>query len=185
MKNKKKFYILICSTSIVVVMVLLIIIFTQGKTYISNNSPSVFKMDSISCRSAKMIFPGIRDEDADEKNMNITLIFKNDNIESIGIKYSLRYNSDEAARNAEVISQSELSTLTGKAGLGSVDSLNHKFSTFNNQLFFSLFVKKNDITNAASPFLLLTDDKTIQIESMKKNDYIDNYTKLGFTCDSN
>lgn len=173
---------LLCTLFVMAIIIVILIWLLRGKTTVIGQYPENIRNESLSCSSTGIIYKKTNEVDSEDKELRIDMVFDNDEeLNSISLKYILRFDSIAEARAATLNSQAQFNIGLQTIGY-TAEKFNNKFTQLDNTLIITLNISaKNSLTEIARSYFLIegTDEKNLPITL---SDYRANYELQGFSC---
>ncbi len=181
-KKEHKFLKLFLFLLFLIIIVLIIIWLLRGNKTISGQYPENLKSESLECLSDDKTYERIHYyENPKEKELKIVATFYGtEKLSSINLRYSLYFNTNQEAVNAEAVAHATLNTNLQQTG-HSPETFHNKFTILNNKLEVSLFANRSDIDDFSKSYFLISQDKTLP-ETL--DEYRKQYESQGFICNA-
>lgn len=165
---------------ITIAIILIIIFFLRGNTTIVNNKMETTKSTALACSSTIVKYPFFTHDNANSRELNIKLLFSNEDLRSVALDYSLFYNNETMATASEAHNHAAMNISYGTNGLGP-DALNVKYTILDDRLRTNLFANASDIDIVSARYFLINTETAGGLPKTL-TDYQQNYTRQGLDC---
>lgn len=158
--------------------ILIIVWLLKGKMMSTNEKIPNVKNTALSCSSDSFVYPLFRYDNAESRNLEVKMIFSEDELKSISLEYTLFYNSAEAIKASEAHNHAEMNFNFGRSGLNP-DHYDAKYTILSDSMRMNLYSVANRLDEAAKPYFLINGDGTFPT---RKTELKKNYEAKGFSC---
>jgi len=172
-------FLLFIATIAIIILYLL-----HGKTTTSGQYPENVKNESLTCESSVITYEKTNNVNSDDKDLKISMVFAGaESLSSASLKYTLRFQSYEAAHSAEAISHAQFNLALQALGYDA-SKFNNKFSILDNELVISLSLGSDKTLDDTTRSYFLVD--YVEDDQLPRTlaEYKSNYEKQGFSCAS-
>ena len=178
---------LILAIGVIVVLVLVLINLLKGESSVKGEYPANIKNNAVTCKSSLIKYPKITKAESDDTELDITMIFRGEEeLKSISLTYTMKFEDEEAVKKAETFSHAEFNFGLEEQGYNS-SAFNNKFSRYGKELIITLFAESNAFNDKAAQYFLLNDSEEENSKfAMPTNlkTFMKAYQNRGFTCTS-
>lgn len=155
-KHISKAWLVIAGTLLICVAVVCLLLFLMnGKTTITGENEGTKVQEKIVCTSNDTAYPLFSYDNSDQKSIEVTATFQDDELDSIALIYKLYYSDAEMIEKSESVNHGELNILSQDEGFGP-DAFNATYGKLKDALQLSLFAKKDDLNNKAMKYFMLS-----------------------------
>ena len=171
-------------TLVLALIIVVILWLLRGKTTTSGQYPENVKNESLACESKTIIYEKTNSVNSDDKDLKFSMVFAGkESLSSASLKYTLRFQSYEAAHSAEAISHAQFNLALQALGYDA-SKFNNKFSILDNELVITLSLSSDKSLDDTTRSYFLVD--YIKDDQLPKTlaEYKSNYEKQGFSCTS-
>ena len=146
----------------------------RGQTTVSGNFPDDVKSEILICRKTGIPYPYMQYDKSNGKNIEITIVFENNALNSISLIYTLHYTNSETAEISRTANMVDMNHSFGaKYGPG---AFNARYVVNDTDMQTSLFATSDDLKDGGAEFFLIDNSPK------NLNDYRKNYVSQGFNC---
>ena len=179
-KKDRRFLKLFFFLLFLVFVILVIIWLLKGSKTVSGQYPENIKNESLSCVSTTAAYERANYMTSDKRELKINAVFYGEEkLSSIGLIYTLEFESNEEAYSAEAINSTKFELALQQIGR-SPASFNKKFTRMDSRLVLTLQTDANEIDDLTKDYFLISKEQspnTLQ-------EYRTNYESQGFACTS-
>lgn len=183
-KKEHKAIKLVAFLLFVAITAIIILYLLRGKTTTSGQYPENVKNESLTCESKTITYEKTNNVNSDDKDLKISMVFAGtESLSSASLKYTLRFQSYEAAHSAEAISHAQFNLALQALGYDA-SKFNNKFSILDNELVITLSLSSDKSLDDTTRSYFLVD--YIKDDQLPRTlaEYKSNYEKQGFSCTS-
>lgn len=169
--------IMVTATAVIVVAAMIPLLF-HSNLFSSGENPESELSDAVTCSSDTVEYPNLNHLNGELGHyLSIKMVFRSENITTLGVYYSIQYLNEENAKTALNELQADYNTQLARAGIAQNDTFEVRFTQDSDKLNFNLFINSNKALSKATSFIM-ADESALS----SKSDYINNYEQAGLTC---
>lgn len=162
------------------IVILVIIWFLRGSRTVSGHYPANVRNEYLNCSSDKITYLKVGEVESKEKELKATMVFLGEEqLSSISIKYTLKFEDKGAATYAEPIVNTRFHENIAQV-IDQYSAFNNKVTLLDDTITVTLHASKNDLVDLAKEFFMIR--KTNEPVSLA--DFRDNFEKQGFLCEA-
>ena len=138
---------------------------------------------TLECTSSSPVGPFFAFETQREAEHIIRVLFTGEKIKELSYRYDGKFNSDNAAVNAEAWMHADYNKYMSANGVNQ-ELLNPVFMVNGDKLTISLYAEVKKLGSAVASLFFISSDKYKDIKDYSMSDYNEMYRSRGFTCQS-
>ncbi len=167
---------------ILAIIIIALVFLLRGKETTTGDFPSPITNEALTCEKSSTAYAKISALNSKSQNITVTMIFNGTtSLNKISLSYTLKFDSDEAAKQAEASAHAQFSEHLSIDKF-SFTEFNNKFSPLNNKLSVSIYGDSTDLESSARASYFMLDTKKSTPVTLE--DFRNAYKKQGFKCTS-
>lgn len=157
LKNNLKLARLITGIICVIAATMAVLVyFMHGSTSIKSTSPEPIHNTTLICTSDQNDYPFFTFDRSLEKKTTVAMVFENEKISSVSLKYIMHYDDNQTATKSSDENRVAMHKSFGQSGLAP-DALNISYLVQSDDFITTLYTEKNNLNTNAEKYFLIND----------------------------